>query len=124
MQSNFMRGYLLVLAATAIWSGNFIVARGLSNSIPPVTLAFLRWSIAVLVLFPFAIRHLYRDIGIVKKHLGYISLTAFLGVTTFNTMVYIAARNIQSFEPLLDRHLFSGFSGGVCKMFLGRAFYP
>ena len=42
-------GYLFALGATAIWSGNFIVARGLSNDIPPVSLAFFRWMTAVLV---------------------------------------------------------------------------
>jgi drug/metabolite transporter (DMT)-like permease len=90
-QSRAITGYFLVLAATAIWSGNFIVARGLSNSIPPVTLAFLRWATATIVLMPFAIRSLCREIKIVRKHLGYLSLTALLGVTVFNPLVYIAA---------------------------------
>ena len=85
-------GYLLVLAATAIWSGNFIVARGLSNSVPPVTLSFLRGLTAVIVLIPFGIRGLYRDIGTVRKHLGYLALTALFGITFCNTLIYIAAR--------------------------------
>jgi drug/metabolite transporter (DMT)-like permease len=96
MESRTLIGYLLVLAATFIWSGNFIVARGLSNSIPPVTLAFLRWATAVIVLLPFAIRPLCRDIRVVRKHLGYLSLTAFLGVTVFNTLIYIAAHTSKA----------------------------
>jgi drug/metabolite transporter (DMT)-like permease len=89
-------GYLLVLAATAIWSGNFIVARALSNSVPPVTLAFLRWTIALIVLLPFAMRALLRDFQVIRKHLGYLSITAFLVVTVFNTLIYIAARTSKA----------------------------
>lgn len=90
-RSNLIAGYVLVLAATAIWSGNFIVARWLSDSIPPVTLAFLRWSTAVIVVLPFGIRPMYRDILVIRNHLGYLSLSAFFVVTLFNTLVYIAA---------------------------------
>jgi drug/metabolite transporter (DMT)-like permease len=85
-------GYVLVLVATAVWSGNFIVARLLSDSIPPATLDFLRWAAALLFLLPFAVRPLYRDIQIIRTHLGYVCLSAFLLVTLFNTLIYIAAR--------------------------------
>jgi drug/metabolite transporter (DMT)-like permease len=95
-QSKSFIGYLLVLAATAIWSGNFIVARALSNSVPPVALAFLRWTIALIVLLPFAIRALFRDFQVIRNHLGYLSITAFLVVTVFNTLIYIAARTSKA----------------------------
>lgn len=84
-------GYVLVLVATAIWSGNFIVARLLSDSIPPATLDFLRWAAALVFLLPFAVRPLYRDIQAIRTHLGYVCLSAFLLVTLFNTLIYIAA---------------------------------
>jgi drug/metabolite transporter (DMT)-like permease len=90
-RSRSLVGYALVLTATAIWSGNFIVARVLAGSVPPVTLAFLRWATAVLVLLPFGIRPMYRDRKVILSHLGYLSLSAFLVVTVFNTLIYIAA---------------------------------
>lgn len=92
-QSPSVAGYALVLTATAIWSGNFIVARVLSDSVPPVTLAFLRWTIAVAVAFPLSIRHMYRDFRVIRAHLGYLCLTSFLVVTMFNTLIYIAAHS-------------------------------
>jgi len=85
------KGYSLVLVATAIWSGNFIVARILANSVPPVTLVVLRSSIAILVLLPFVIRPLSEEIGVIRKHLGFLALTAFLGLSVCNTVVYVAA---------------------------------
>jgi len=55
-------GYLFAVGATAIWSGNFIVARGFSDSIPPVSLALYRWIVAVIVFTPFAIKNLMQGI--------------------------------------------------------------
>ncbi len=82
--------YLFAIGATAIWSGNFIVARGLSDSIPPVSLAFYRWMVAVVVFTPFAIKNIIEEWAIIKKHIGYFSITSFLGITTFNTLIYYA----------------------------------
>ena len=95
-QAHPLLGYGLALAATAIWSFNFIVARGLSDSVPPVTLAFLRWSTAAVVLLPFGIRPFFRDYNVIRKNLGYLSLTAFLLVTVFNTLIYIAAHTSKA----------------------------
>ncbi len=83
-------GYLFALGATAIWSGNFIVARGLSDHIPPVSLAFFRWMTAVLVFTPFAIKGMIREWPLVRQHLVYFCITSFIGVTCFNTFIYIA----------------------------------
>jgi drug/metabolite transporter (DMT)-like permease len=91
-RQRFLIGYLFAIGATAIWSGNFIVARGLSESIPPVSLAFFRWLVAVIVFIPFAIHNLIQEWQIVKDHLLYLSVTAFLGITTFNTLIYFAGQ--------------------------------
>jgi len=84
-----LAGYLCAIAATMFWSGNFIIARELNDSVAPVSLAFGRWLVAVLALFPFAIRPLIAQWADVKKNLGYLSITAFTGVTLFNTLLYM-----------------------------------
>ncbi|MFA9395041.1 MAG: DMT family transporter [Halodesulfovibrio sp.] len=83
-------GYLFALMATVIWSGNFIVARGLSSEIAPVTLAFCRWTTATVVLLPFAFAALYRQRTELLSSLRHLVPTAFMGVTVFNTLIYIA----------------------------------
>ena len=83
-------GYLFALMATVIWSGNFIVARGLSSEIAPVTLAFCRWTTATVVLLPFAFAALYRQRTELLSSLRHLIPTAFMGVTVFNTLIYIA----------------------------------
>lgn len=86
----FAVGYLFALGATALWSGNFIVARGLTDAIPPISLAFYRWLTAVLIFCPFAARGAIHEWAVIKRHLPYVAITAFLGITCFNTFIYVA----------------------------------
>ncbi len=83
-------GYIFAIGATAIWSGNFIIARGLTENISPVSLAFWRWVVAVTVFLPFAIKPLISEWDVIKKNKVYLSITAILGVTIFNTLIYYA----------------------------------
>ena len=89
---NKLYGYAFALIATALWSGNFIIARDLSSSIPPVSIAFWRWTVALIVITPFALKSMIKDWGIIKKHLPYLVITSILGITIFNTLIYIAGR--------------------------------
>ena len=84
-------GYLSAIMATVIWSGNFIVARGLIDTIPPVSLAYWRWLVAVIALAPLAIKPLMADWPVIKENKLYICITSILGVSVFNTLIYIAS---------------------------------
>ena len=92
-QPNLSLGILLAIAATIIWSGNFIVARAVMNTIPPITLAFYRWSTAVLILTPIAWKHIKPAWQIVKANKAYFFWTGLTGVSLFNTFVYIAGHS-------------------------------
>lgn len=85
-------GYFFVIVSTAIWSGNFIIARSLNQVITPINLAFLRWLVAVIVILPFSLKSLIAERNIVKENLPYLSITALLGITLFNTLIYLAGR--------------------------------
>lgn len=86
-------GALLALAATFIWSWNYIVARGVTENIPPVALSFFRWSTAFVFIMPFSIKNLVREKEAVKKNIRYIIIMALLSVTLFNTLIYIAGHS-------------------------------
>ena len=96
-----LRGYLFALAATAIWSGNFIVARGLSAEVPPVTIAFYRWTIAMLVLLPFTVSGMWQQRKELVAHAPHLLITSFLGVTVFNTVIYIAGHKTTALNMSL-----------------------
>lgn len=83
-------GYLSAIGATAIFSGNFIIARGISQNIPPISLNFWRWIVAVVVLLPFALKHFMAERHFLKKHVPYLCVTSLLGITIFNSLIYFA----------------------------------
>ena len=83
-------GISLAVVATLIWSGNFIIARGVIKDIPPVTLAFFRWLSATIIILPFAWKYFRAELSIVKSNFGFLLLAAVTGVSMFNTFVYIA----------------------------------
>jgi drug/metabolite transporter (DMT)-like permease len=116
--SSAFTGYLCAIAATAIWSGNFIIARGLSDSIPPVSLAFWRWTVAVAVFLPFAVRSLLAERRRLRLHLPYLCLTAVLGVTLFNTLVYFAGHTTTATNLSLIAITFPVFILILSRVFL------
>ena len=94
--SNPTKGALFALLATLLWSVNMVIASGIKGHIPPIGLAFWRWTIACIVLAPFAFKSTIEDFKIVKKHIWYLVLTALLGITVFNTLIYFAGKTTSA----------------------------
>ncbi|MGH4022233.1 MAG: DMT family transporter, partial [Pseudonocardiaceae bacterium] len=94
-------GVTLALLATLLWASNFVLARGLREAIPPVALNFWRWTIAVALLAPFAIKTTIASRTVLRRHLRYLSLTGLLGVTAFNTLVYQAGHTTEALNLAL-----------------------
>src|SRR5580700_3701719 len=80
--------YVLLSIAAFCWAGNAIVGRMAAGHIPPVTLAFLRWSLAFLIIIPFAWKHLMRDWGAIRSRLGVMIVISTIGIGLFNTLQY------------------------------------
>ncbi len=100
-RNNVLAGVLAAVAATIIWAGNFIIARGVIKEIPPVTLSFYRWSCATLIILLFAWKGLAKEWATVKKHFFYFLLTAVTGISLFNTFVYIAGHSTGAINMAL-----------------------
>jgi len=66
------------------------VGRALHDSVPPVTLAFWRWSIALLLLMPWIARPLWRQRRVILSHWKALLFLSLLGVATYNTLNYTA----------------------------------
>jgi drug/metabolite transporter (DMT)-like permease len=83
--------YGLLTLTALFWAGNVLVGRGLHQDIPPAALAFWRWSVATLLLLPFAWPHLRRDLGRLVSGWPILLILSALGISTFNTILYHAA---------------------------------
>lgn len=93
--------YLLVSLATLFWAGNFVLGRALHETIPPIALSFWRWAVALLILLPFALTPLRRQRILVRRYWAILSLLGVLGVTNFNTFVYLGLRTTSATNALL-----------------------
>jgi drug/metabolite transporter (DMT)-like permease len=93
--------YLLLSITAMCWAGNAIVGRLAAGHIPPVTLSFLRWMAAFLIILPFAWKHLARDWPVIRKNLGIMILLSITGISAFNTLQYWALEHTQALNTLL-----------------------
>lgn len=81
-------GYLSLVCATAFWGGNFVLGKLLSNAVPPITLTFLRWFPALLILLFYFSRPTLKAWHSLKSSLGIIWLLGILGVVIFPASLY------------------------------------
>ena len=87
---------LLLAFPPLLWAGNAVVGRVVHELIPPMTLNFLRWALAFLILLPLAHRVLRRGSRVWPdwKHFALLGL---LGVGCYNALQYLA---LQTSTPL------------------------
>ncbi len=93
--------YLLLSITSLCWAGNAIVGRLAAGHIPPVTLSFLRWFLAFLIILPFAWKHLVRDWRAIRANLGIMIVLSVTGIGAFNTIQYWALEHTQALNTLL-----------------------
>lgn len=93
--------YLLLSFTALFWAGNSIVGRATHDIMPPVALAFWRWTLALVFLLPFAWPHLKRDISKLKMSLSWVLLLGALGIGTFNTLLYTGLQTTTAVNGLL-----------------------
>src|SRR5213595_2056717 len=117
-QKNIYTGIALASLASLIWSGNFIIARGVYKEIPPVSLNFYRWLLASIIIFPFAIGKFKNEWPAVKRSWPYLFFASLLGVSLFNTFVYIAGH----YTTAINLALIGTTSSPIMSIIMARIF--
>ena len=101
MSKNYSAYFLLVLA-TLFWSGNFIVGKFATLfEIPPLTLNTFRWVAVWLILIPFTIKEIIKNLEQIKKKWFIISFMGLITISTFNSVVYFALNYTQVINAVL-----------------------
>jgi drug/metabolite transporter (DMT)-like permease len=80
---------VLMTLPPLLWAANAVVGRMTVGQVPPLMLNFLRWSLAALILLPWAWRAL-RDPGAIAARWKHLLLVGLLGVGTYNSLQYLA----------------------------------
>lgn len=93
--------YVLLVACMLFWAGNWVIGRGVHETMPPVGLNFWRWVVAVLVMTPFAVPAMRGKWKIVRQEWRFLSMLGLTGVVLFQTLVYVGLRYTTAINGML-----------------------
>ncbi|HWP20476.1 MAG TPA: DMT family transporter [Burkholderiaceae bacterium] len=100
-----------------LWAGNAIVGRLMVGSVPPVTLNFLRWVLAALLLLPLGWRILRGGSPLWGRWRRFAGLGLF-GFLSYNSLQYLA---LQTSTPINVTLIAASMP--VWMLLIGRLFY-
>ena len=86
----------LLIIPPLMWAGNAVVGRLVHDMVPPLTLNFLRWLLAFVILLPVAYRVLRPGSGL-WPHWRRYALLGLLGIGLYNALQYMA---LQTSMPI------------------------
>jgi drug/metabolite transporter (DMT)-like permease len=109
---------LLLTVPPMLWAGNAVVGRIVAPLVPPLTLNFLRWGLAFLLLLPFAWRLLRADSPIWPRMRRYAVL-GLLGVGCYNALQYLAVKTSTPINVTLVASSMPFFMLGFGALFFG-----
>lgn len=108
---------LLLVTATFLWAGNAVVGRAISDMVPPITLNFIRWSIAFCILALFGGKILRKDSALWRNWREY-ALLGLLGIGMYNALQYMALHSSTPINVTLVNS-----SMPIWMLLVGRLFF-
>ncbi|WP_024852001.1 DMT family transporter [Hydrogenovibrio kuenenii] len=99
--SNTRLAYLLLILTTFFWAGNFVLARAVHASVPPIGLAFWRWFAVAVFIVPWAWKDLKQQWPVMRAHPWLMLTFGVFSVGAFNTLVYIGLQTTTAVNALL-----------------------
>ena len=73
-------------------ASNLVVARGATDFVPPISLAFWRWLVCFLILLPFTFKYLIKNYKSYKNELSKIFILGFLACGVCGAFPFIAGK--------------------------------
>jgi drug/metabolite transporter (DMT)-like permease len=93
--------WTLLVLANLLWAGNIVLGRGMVGMVPPIALAYWRWTGAFLIAVGFAWPYLRRDWRVLLVRWRLMLLLSATGIATYNTMSYIGLTSTTALNVLL-----------------------
>jgi len=116
-QSRWTTLFLLTFPPLS-WAGNAIVGRLAAGYVPPITLNFVRWVIAGLILAIFAGRSLLAHRAALRAHAVVIWTLGALSIASYNALQYLALKTSTPINVTLI-----GASTPLFLLILGTVFF-
>lgn len=96
-----MKIYILLIICVSLWSGNFVLGRFIRDDLDPIELAFFRWFGVCIIFLPQIIKEHKHILEVLKKHFLYMVGVSFLGISCFNTFLYVGLQSTTATNALL-----------------------
>jgi drug/metabolite transporter (DMT)-like permease len=93
--------FAFLALANLFWAGNWVLGRALRDAVDPISLNFYRWVISIVVLAPFALPGLAAKGAVIRKHIGMLAFLALIGVSIFQSLVYLGLRSTTAVNAVL-----------------------
>ena len=93
--------WTLLILANLFWAGNIVLGRGVAGLVPPVALAYWRWTGAFVVAIVFAWPYLKKDMPVLLRHWRMMLLLSATGIATYNTLSYLGLTTTTALNVLL-----------------------
>lgn len=110
--------YLLLIITPLFWAGNVVSVRAIADQSDPLMLAFLRWSLALLLILPWWLPAFLRQWPEVRAQLGVLTLLSLLSVASFNTCIYLGVETTTATNAALLQAVIP-----ILILLLNRIFY-
>ena len=94
----------MLVCATLFWAGNFTIGKfAYLESIPPYSLAFLRWGLVWVILLPFTYKEILKLKDNIKKSLSLFLILGLTSVCIFTSFTY----NALNYTQVINASLFN-----------------
>ncbi|MDO6562921.1 DMT family transporter [Amphritea sp. 1_MG-2023] len=93
--------YFFLTMTVLFWAGNFVTARGIHDDFPPLTMSFMRWGLALLIILPFVLPRIRRKWPVIRANLPILLLLSLLSVVCFNSFIYLGVQTTQATNATL-----------------------
>lgn len=93
--------WTLLTLTNLFWAGNIIIGRAVAGQVPPIALAYWRWTGAFVIALAFTWPRVQRDWPILRRRWPMLLLLAATGIASYNTMSYIGLQYTTALNVLL-----------------------
>jgi drug/metabolite transporter (DMT)-like permease len=93
--------WTLLALCNLFWAGNIVIGRAVAGVVPPIALAYWRWTGAFLVALVVAWPHVRRDLPVLLRHWRLMLLLSATGIASYNAMSYVGLTTTTALNVLL-----------------------
>ena len=111
--------YLFLTLTVLFWAGNFVTARGVHADFPPLTMSFMRWGLALLIILPFVLPRIWKKRALIRQHFVILTSLGVVGVASFNSLIYLGLQTTQATNATLMQSAIPIIILVICSLFLG-----